>query len=329
MSNPSPAISVLMPVYNVERLLPRCLDSLLSQTFKDFEIVAVNDASPDGSAAVLADYAGKYDFIRVISKEQNEGSMMARQTACDAARGQYLFFIDSDDYLPADALEVLYAQATATDADITLGDLCMVNAAGRKVLRNRNHRAGTTWHTFLRSILHWNIPSLCGALFNRRLFEGHKFSALMHQRHSEDRILLTEILVECRPSIAVVDAVTYYYWINSESVSRARPDEKSVRNQFGALFLCFDYVEKHCPELHADNCNFIIRFLGLWVEKGVERRLLCDCDSRVDSLLRFSTMRRYTGTRFALHTWQCMHTPLYRSAMHGLRNVIRRLQGKD
>ena len=82
------SISVLVPVYNVERYLGRCLDSILSQTFGDIEVVCVNDCSPDGSAAILADYAARDSRVRVITKDKNEGLMMARLTGYENARGE-------------------------------------------------------------------------------------------------------------------------------------------------------------------------------------------------------------------------------------------------
>ena len=123
-------VSVLVPVYNVERLLPRCLDSLLGQTLEEIEIVCVNDASPDSSAEVLARYAASDNRIRIITKTVNEGLMMARKTGYENARGQYLCFCDSDDYMPAEALSDLYRLATATGADIAVGEMGSVNSWG-------------------------------------------------------------------------------------------------------------------------------------------------------------------------------------------------------
>lgn len=324
-----PAISVLVPVYNVEKYLGRCLDSVLSQSFGDFEIICVNDCSPDGSVDILNEYSRKDKRIKIVNKSRNEGLMMARRTGIEYAAGRYLFFLDSDDYLPPYALSELHEAAQRSGAQIAIGDIATVNQEGRQVRKNRPQKAGATWHSYMRSVLHWNIPSLCGSLFSRELFEDRSYTAILHQSHSEDRILLTELLLTTHPSIVCVDKVTYYYWLNTGSITRAVPDDAYISSQFGALFYCYDYVNSHAPELRADNNNFIIRYLGLFIEKGCRMEQFCRVSDKASGLLSFSEMNQYAGLRFAAHTWMCINIPGYRPLTHGLRQIIRKIQGKD
>jgi len=324
-----PSISVLIPIYNVEKYLPRCLDSVLAQSFQDFEIVCVNDASPDNSIEVLRRYAATDSRIVIIDKKQNEGLMMARQTGYKNARGNYLFFLDSDDYLPDNALKILYDEAEKKDADITIGNLMLVNTSERKVLRPRAQRAGYSALSYLKSILHWNSPSLCGSLFKKTLFDGHNYTALLHQGFSEDRILLTEILTQRHPRLAIVDDVTYYYWQNNASITRKKPNDKTVTEQFKALYYCYDLVESSDCGLTIDNKNFIMRYLSLYIEKGCDVNFLKSIDPRNEEFLRFHAMKDIVGTRLATHTWLCCNMPFYRTTMHSIRRAIRKLQGKD
>ena len=104
---PAPKISVIIPVYNVEEYLPVCLDSVLAQTFSDFEAVCVNDGSPDNSAAILEKYAKKDARIKVVSRP-NGGLSAARNTGLENACGEYIYFLDSDDYIHPQLLEILY-----------------------------------------------------------------------------------------------------------------------------------------------------------------------------------------------------------------------------
>lgn len=328
-SEKHPKVSVLIPVYNVEKYLPRCLDSVLGQTFQDFEIVCVNDASPDNSMAVLKRYAEADSRVVIIDKPHNEGPMMARHTGYRSARGEYFFFLDSDDFLPCDALQSLYGEAMATSADIVVGEMALVNTAGRKVLKNRSDRTGSDAMSYLRSILNWNTPSLCGSLFSRALFDGHEYTALMHQKFSEDRILLTEILTRSKPHLAVIDAVTYYYWKNDESTTRRHPSDKDITAQFKALYLCYDIVEESDLGLSRDNKNSIMRYLSLYIERGCDVGLLKSIDSRNELFLRFNELKKVVGYRLAAHTWLCCNMPLYRPVMHALRLAIRKMQGKD
>lgn len=324
-----PEISILIPVYNVEDFLPRCLDSVLSQSFKDFEIVCVNDKSPDNSLEILKEYAKKDSRVKIIDKPLNEGLMMARFTGYTNAAGRYYFFLDSDDFIPADTLATLHAKAMETDADIIVGEMALVNTAGRKVLKHRPEKVGKDYSSYLRSILHWNTPSLCGSLFNRHLFDGYRYTALMKHGFSEDRILLTELLTQREPRIATVSAITYYYWQNNESITRSVPNENTVSEQFKALYRCYDTVENARGDMTADNNNFIIRYLSLYIEKGCNPRMMKRINQRNAELLKYSVMKRYVGARLASHTWLCCHMPLYRPATHGIRLIIRKIQGKD
>ncbi len=101
-----PEISIIVPVYKVEQYLPRCLDSLLSQTYKNLEIILIDDGSTDNSPSICDAYAGKDSRIRVIHKE-NGGLSNARNTGLDAAEGELIGFIDSDDYIENDMYEYL------------------------------------------------------------------------------------------------------------------------------------------------------------------------------------------------------------------------------
>ena len=131
----TPAISVIVPVYNVEKVLPRCLDSILAQTFADFELICINDGSPDNSAAVLADYAARDARIKIINQE-NAGLSAARNAGMQAAEGAYICFCDSDDYLDTGFLADLYAAVTAADADFAMTDIARIAPEKTKIVAN-------------------------------------------------------------------------------------------------------------------------------------------------------------------------------------------------
>lgn len=115
----NPKISVLVPVYNVEKTLDRCMESILNQTFKDYEIIMVDDGSTDSSGAICDKYAEKYDFVSVIHKE-NEGLGPTRDAGVLAAKGEYVYHCDSDDWLKEDLLEKSYNAISENDADVVI-----------------------------------------------------------------------------------------------------------------------------------------------------------------------------------------------------------------
>ncbi len=118
-----PKISVIIPVYNVELYLARCLDSIINQTLKDIEIICVNDCSPDNSLAILEDYAKKDNRIKIIDNKNNKGAGATRNIGIRTAVGKYLGFVDSDDWIDLDYYEKLYIKAQNTGADIVKANL--------------------------------------------------------------------------------------------------------------------------------------------------------------------------------------------------------------
>ena len=113
-------ISVLIPVHNTGKYLRRCLDSIIVQTFPDFEVVCVDDGSDDDSLEILEEYAHADSRFKVISLEENGGVAVARNAALDAAKGEYVYFIDSDDWIDPDYLEDMHAHAVSAGQDIVV-----------------------------------------------------------------------------------------------------------------------------------------------------------------------------------------------------------------
>ena len=113
----NPKISVIVPVYNVERYLRKCLDSIIAQTFSDWECICVDDGSPDNSGKILDEYAAKDKRFVIIHKE-NGGVSSARNAGLDMARGEYITFCDSDDWIEKETYEVAYMNAKKNNADI-------------------------------------------------------------------------------------------------------------------------------------------------------------------------------------------------------------------
>lgn len=115
-----PKVSVIVPVYNVEKLLGRCLNSILSQTLSDIEVICVDDCSPDNSIDILRKYGQQDPRVKVLRHTENKRQGGARNTGLDIAQGEYVGFVDSDDYLDADFYEKLYVAAKEADADLAI-----------------------------------------------------------------------------------------------------------------------------------------------------------------------------------------------------------------
>ncbi|MDR1235693.1 MAG: glycosyltransferase [Holosporaceae bacterium] len=115
-----PKISVIIPVYNTERFLRECLDSILNQTFTDFEVICVNDASTDHCPEILREYADKDKRVRIVNHKKNAGMAVARNTGLDVAEGEYISFSDSDDYMHPDMLKIMYTEIRRNNCDLAI-----------------------------------------------------------------------------------------------------------------------------------------------------------------------------------------------------------------
>ena len=165
-----PLISVIIPVYNVEPYLRRCLDSVLAQTFVDWECVLVEDGSPDGCGIICDEHAASDGRFRVIHKPQNAGLPAARKTGLDAAKGRLVFHLDSDDWIESDALHVLYEKQLETNADVVMGGI-------RDIFKRREELTVypeiTQNHEALEYFFLYRCRNLVGKLYKKRLFDNY------------------------------------------------------------------------------------------------------------------------------------------------------------
>ena len=121
-----PLISIIIPVYNVESYLNQCLESLKHQTLKDFEVILVNDGSTDNSLSICKEYSSLLPNCQII-EQKNQGVSVARNTGIQNASGNYFYFMDSDDYLENEALELCFEKAESNNLDFVLFDAEILN----------------------------------------------------------------------------------------------------------------------------------------------------------------------------------------------------------
>lgn len=128
-------VSIIVPVYNVEKYLRKCLDSLINQTLKDIEIICINDGSTDKSLEILEEYKNRDSRIILLNQE-NSGQSVARNRGIEIAKGEYIGFVDPDDWVDLDYYEKLYNTANTNDADIAVGGIIRVTGIKKKKFLN-------------------------------------------------------------------------------------------------------------------------------------------------------------------------------------------------
>lgn len=212
-------ISILVPVYNVEQYLPRCIESVLSQDFKDWEMILVDDGSPDRCPQICDEYAENDKRIRVVHKV-NGGLVSARLAGFEASVGKYLMFLDSDDWLMPHAITTVYNYAEQGDYDIVRGCNRRVYDNGIFTIeRGRFYKGEVTGSDqYLEKVITADFETyLWGALYRRELFSKEVFEPMLRISTGED--WLTNIAIGKNVNkILCIEDVVYNYYINSNSI---------------------------------------------------------------------------------------------------------------
>lgn len=223
-------VSIIIPVYNVEKYIARCLDSVINQTYQDIEIIVVNDATPDNSMAIIKEYAAKDSRIRIVNNPRNMGLMMTRKSGYTVVRGDYLTFVDSDDYLPLNAIELLLTKAQETGADIVSGVVKSLYANGNESCSTNSLPFGNNPESVFKAMLSSKfLHILCSRLFRATLFSQYDYISYENMTNAEDACLFYQVvghvkLVEC------VTEPVYYYIENSDSATHSRLSLAQIRS---------------------------------------------------------------------------------------------------
>lgn len=188
MKDSSIKFSIIVPVYNVEKFLRESLDSIISQTLKDFEVICVNDGSTDNSLEILKEYANNDSRIKVISQE-NQGQGVARNNAIDIAQGKYLLFVDPDDFIESNTLEVLYNKFHETDVDIIQFDYVIYNDLTKKRKQRIIHKLAQKKYAYnlkKKGFFNWHI-------FKKGMFRDFGL-AIWNRAYRTDFIKMNDVL---------------------------------------------------------------------------------------------------------------------------------------
>ncbi|MCR4888556.1 MAG: glycosyltransferase [Ruminococcus sp.] len=244
----SELISVIVPVYNMEKYLNKCVNSILEQTYKNLEIILVDDGSKDSSGDMLDDLGKKDARIKVIHKP-NGGLSDARNAGLDIMTGRYLTFVDSDDHIEKDYVERLYTALKKNDADISAGGIRLVfeddEAEDTAELSGENSEATFTRYEAVRRALKMSINQ--GAW--GKLYKSELFSSIRYPKGKiyEDIAIWYRLLISS-DKVTVFDHKIYNYLIRSGSIMRSEFNGKQL-DEIEAVDEEMDYTESVYPEL--------------------------------------------------------------------------------
>lgn len=258
-------ISVIIPVYNSGKYLPKCLDSVCGQTLKDIEIICVNDCSDDESLLIVKEYAKKDQRIKIIDLKENKGAGAARNVGIENAQGQYLGFVDGDDFVDCDFYEKLYEKALRSNADVVKGNIVIYDSEKKLIIKEswidindaiKKHKANFYF-------------SFTSAIFKTSIIKENKIKFLEGLVHFEDPYFTIKAALFYK-TIEVIDDVFYYYVANPNSASR-----RITFNHVESLISGVGKVLEMLDEENPDKIHYLIIFNFL-----VEQ-VLCWCN-RID-----------------------------------------------
>lgn len=219
-------ISVIVPVYKVEEYLPRCVDSILAQSYENLEVILVDDGSPDGSGAICDDYAQKDSRVKVIHKT-NGGLSSARNAGIEAARGEYLAFVDSDDWLEPDAYSRMMAVMKAYQVKLVCAGRYDVDGQTleKTVGLCPAKEEKIPSETLAGRIFRWDgcDSSACDKLYHRSLFSAFRYP---EGKTCEDVPVTYRIILQ-EPDCAMCPAPVYNYFHRPGSITTAAVSEKT------------------------------------------------------------------------------------------------------
>lgn len=208
-------ISIIVPVYNVEKYLHKCVDSILAQTFTDFELILVDDGSPDNSGAICDEYEKKDERVKVIHKK-NGGLSDARNAGIDAAQGRYFGFVDSDDYIENDMYELLYKNIIENSAEMSICGIYDIYK-GKKTRKIPMFQKVISKNDAMKMVLEAEVISVhaVNKLYKRELFDTIKYPI---NKITEDAAIILQLLDQCQ-KVVVDSSQKYYYFHRENSIS--------------------------------------------------------------------------------------------------------------
>ena len=290
-------ISVIVPVYKVEKYLRKCIDSIINQTYKNLEIILVDDGSPDNCGAICDEYTANDSRVKVIHKE-NGGLSSARNAGIDIASGDYIAFIDSDDYIDVNMIKTLYKKISDDNSDMAICNFSYVDENGKMIYEKNEYMPIKTEVISGRDILYnklleaksWYWVIACNKIYKKSLFDGIRYPI---GKLNEDEFIIHEIYFRCK-KISCIETSMYYYVQRSNSIING---EYSVRR--------LDAIEAYLKRL-----NFV--FINNFDSNIIYKYYLCYWGCLADSYKRANMNDRGYKLRYKelQKEYRCMYIGL-------------------
>jgi len=270
-----PKISVIIPVYNVEKYLSRCLDSVTNQTLKDIEIICINDGSTDKSLTILKKYASKDKRIEIIDLKENVGAGEVKNKGLKIVKGQYLGFVDSDDYIDLDFYEKLYQKAIETGADIVKTELITVETDGTKKKNNLNN--------FIKEKSKFYFSyEYTSAIYKSSVIFDNKIIFPTELIVGEDVVFLHKTVLKAK-IIEVINNTNYYYVRRLNSLNTQTYDKERMISAIKTIeYMAKNYDKSYETDITrnqylSEYYSNMLSLIEYTINKTYEKELKLEC----------------------------------------------------
>ena len=249
-------ISVLIPAYNVERFLSKCVDSILSQTFDDFEVILVDDGSSDRTGEICDEYAATDSRIKVVHQE-NQGISATRNCCLQYASSEYIQFIDADDWVDSNMLEVMYEKAVSRNADVVGCDFY-------EEYENKQHLVNVNYESkdiFFKAMVQNEWGTVWKLLIRKEIVDAHKIRFPIGINGGEDYFFVVQLLFYAKIACCVNIPLYHYNRLNNNSFISAGTLKK-LMDQYEATDLVCSFLKKEIQNFNErmlDNRKIMVK----------------------------------------------------------------------
>lgn len=215
-------VSVIMPMYNVEKVMSRSVHSLFTQTLKEFEVVFVDDCSSDNTDAelrrIISSYGREDISVKIIRHEPNKGVAAARNTGLDNASGEYIYYLDADDYFDDNALELMYEEALKADADVVGCEWLLSFETNARHMVQPDVKTGMEAFTKMcNGVMRWNLWLF---MVKRSIYEDNGFRFIPGENMGEDMMVMMKILLNSNNVTIIHKPLYHYIQTNSNAMTK-------------------------------------------------------------------------------------------------------------
>lgn len=305
-----PKVSVIVPVYNVEKYLNRSLDCLVNQTLKDIEIILINDCSPDNSLKIMQEYAAKDERIKIVDLENNQGAAVARNKGLDIATGEYLGFIDPDDAIDLNYYEELYKAAKEGDYDIVKCPKKNFELDGSRFISPLHAELKRTNNRYLFSF-EWTT-----AVYKHSVVKEKGIRFPEECRKAQDVVFLYRFIYNSK-TFHMIDNVYYYHHKREGSLNAKKIPLSSIKSALTAIYLMIDELNK--TELFDKNKDLYMQLF--WKHHKVIFYTLSQCQS--------NKAKEFCTKAFIDYFYLCKDVEEYEKKYFGYVWMLKYIKAKD